>query len=262
MAQRMYADVQVHSALPQVRRIGLTDVRDALDEGIDDFSAMPSHVMFLGLIYAFIGLVLGKFTFGYNVLPLLFPLIAGFSLIGPVAATGLYELSRRREQGLDVNWARAFGVLRAPSIRRIAGLGALLLTFFVGWLYTAEAIYEALFSDLMPTSLAQFAQQVLTTPQGWVLIIVGNAVGFLFAMAVLILSVVSFPMLLDRNVSIGTAVQTSARVVSANPLPIAAWGLTVAIGLVLGSLPFLIGLAVVMPILGHATWHLYRKVVV
>src|SRR5438105_3581517 len=116
-------------ALPHVRHIKLADIRAALANGFDDFWAMPSHLLFLGMIYPVIGFFLFRLVFGYDVLPLLFPLIAGFALVGPVAATGLYELSKRREQGLDVSWARAFAVLRSPAIRSIAALGALMLAF-------------------------------------------------------------------------------------------------------------------------------------
>lgn len=261
MAQPVFADLHADATLPHIRTIGVADIKDALARGLDDFRAMPSQVFFLSLIYPIIGLVLGKLVLGHAVLPLLFPLLAGFSLIGPVASTGLYELSRRREEGLDVSWAYAFGVLRSPAIRPIAALGIVLMAFFILWLYAAQAIYQALFSDLPPASVTEFARQIFTTPSGWALIVIGNGIGFFFAVAVLTLSVVSFPMLIDRHVSLGTAVHTSVRAVLANPLMMALWGLIVAAGLVIGSLPFLIGLAVVLPVLGHATWHLYRKVV-
>jgi uncharacterized membrane protein len=239
----------------------MNDLRAALANGFDDFWAMPSHLLFLGMIYPVIGFILFRLAFGYDVVPLVFPMVAGFALIGPVAATGLYQLSHRREQGLDVSWAHAFAVLRSPAIRSIAALGALMLAFFIGWLYTAQALYQALFGEAGPQSLQEFATQILTTPAGWTLIVVGNLIGFIYAATVLVLSVVSFPMLVDRPVGVAVAVQTSVRAVLVNPLPMAAWGLIVAAGLVLGSLPFLIGLALIMPILGHATWHLYRRVV-
>ena len=246
--------------LPVVRSIGPADLRDALARGLDDFWAMPTHVVFLSLIYPIVGIALGSATLGYDVIPLLFPLAAGFALIGPFAAIGLYELSRRRELGLDTSWKHAFDIIHSPSIWAIVALGLLLLVLFAIWLAVANAIYVANFGQ-EPTPLTAFARRVLTTPEGHNLIIVGNAVGFLFAVLAFSLSVVSFPLLLDRNVGAAVAIVTSAKAVLRNPLTMALWGMFVAGALVIGSVPFFIGLAVVMPVLGHSTWHLYRRVV-
>ena len=248
-------------ARPIVRTIGLRDIKNALAEGIADFSAMPSHAVFLCLIYPIVGVLLARLTLGYEVLPLLFPLAAGFTLLGPFAAIGLYELSRRREQGLDASWQDAFDVLRSPSRGAIAALGLLLLTIFVIWIAVAQAIYVAYFGYEPAASIPHFLDQVFTTPAGRMLMIVGNLVGFLFALGVLTISVISFPLLLDRDVGAVEAVLTSVRVVARNPLMMAIWGLIVAGLLLIGSLPLFFGLAVVVPVLGHSTWHLYRKVV-
>jgi uncharacterized membrane protein len=246
---------------PTVHTIGLADLRDALHKGIEDFNAVPSHAVFLCLIYPVVGLILFRLLFGYDILPLVFPLIAGFSLIGPLAAVGLYELSRRREQGLDASAWHALDVLRSPSIGAITRLGLAFMVIFFAWLGAAQLIYDQIFGGAVPTSIEEFFRQVLTTPAGRQLIIVGNGVGFLFALVVLVTGVVSFPMLVDRNVSATTAVRTSVRAVLENPVTMATWGLFVAGALVLGALPLFFGLAVVFPVLGHSTWHLYRKVV-
>ena len=239
----------------------MADLKDALARGLADFSAMPTHAVFLCLIYPIVGLVLARLLLGYDILPLLFPLAAGFALLGPFAAIGFYELSRRREQGLDVSWQDAFDVLRSPSRGAIAALAFLLLVIFAIWIAVAQAIYIANFGYEPAASIPDFLRQVLTTPAGWTLIIVGNGVGFLFAVAVLTISVVSFPLLVDRDVGAVEAVLTSVRAVAANPITMAIWGLIVAGLLAIGSLPLFFGLAVVVPVLGHATWHLYRKVV-
>jgi len=249
------------SPLPAVRRIKIADLRDVLARGLGDFGAYRTDVIFICVIYPVVGLVLARLAFGYDMLPLLFPLASGFALVGPVAAVGLYEMSRRREQGVSITWADAFGVVSSPAFGAIAVLGLLLLAIFLLWLVAAYAIYEVTLGPEPPASIDLFIRDVFTTNAGWALIGVGVGVGFLFALLVLAISVVSFPLLLDRDVGLGTAVRTSVRAVVANPGPMAIWGLIVAGGLVIGSIPLFIGLVVVMPVLGHATWHLYRKVV-
>lgn len=244
-----------------VRRIGVADLKDALSKGFDDFLAMPSHAMFLCVVYPMLGLMLARLAFGYSVLPLLFPIVSGFALVGPVAALGLYEMSRRREAGLPVSVSDAFGVLKASSIGAIAALSILLLAVFGLWLAVANAIYIANFGYAQPIAVDAFLRDVLTTQSGWTMILIGNAAGFVFAVVVLTIGVVSFPLLLDRDVGAAVALSTSIRAVAANPLTMALWGVIVAALLVIGSLPFLLGLTVVLPVLGHATWHLYRKTI-
>ena len=244
-----------------IRKIGLSDLSAALRLGWEDFAAVPSHAIVLCVIYPVLGLVLFRMVLGYSVLPLLFPLAAGFTLIGPFAALGLYELSRRRERGEEAAAWDALHVLRAPSFGAMVELGILLLVLFVTWIAAADAIYIATFGHAPAASIPDFATRVLTTPEGWSLIIVGCGVGFLFAVVALCVSVVAFPLMLDRHTTAIDAIRTSLRVVMKNPVTMAVWGLIVAALLVIGSIPFFIGLAVVLPVLGHATWHLYRKVV-
>jgi uncharacterized membrane protein len=248
-------------AQPIVRRIGIADLTDALRLGWDDFKAIPSHAVFLCLIYPLVGFFIGGLMLGYNLLPLLFPVSAGFALLGPFAALGIYELSRRREAGMDVRWKHVFDIRHSPSFGAIAAIGCLLMVLFLAWLAVAQWIYQSLFGVLPPASVPQFLSDVLTTSQGWQLILYGNAAGLVFAIVALAVSVVSFPLLLDRDVGAAVAITTSIRAIMLNPVPMAAWGLIVAVLLFIGSVPFFAGLAVVMPILGHATWHLYRKVI-
>jgi len=246
---------------PVIRTIGLSELHRALQRGWEDFKAVPTHAIILCIIYPVLGLMLARAVLGYSVIPLLFPLAAGFALIGPFAAIGLYEMSRRRERGEQPTAWDALEVVRSPSFGAMLGLGVLLLALFVTWVATAQALYIAAFGYEGATGISDFATRVLTTPQGWWLIVVGCGIGFVFALVALCISVVSFPLMLDRHASAGEAIATSLRAVARNPVPMAAWGLIVAALLAAGTLPFFIGLAIVIPLLGHATWHLYRETI-
>lgn len=244
-----------------IRQISPADLREVLTRGYADFMAMPSHLFFVGLIYPILGICLAAFAFGYDLLPLIYPLMTGFAIVGPLAAIGLYELSRRRELGQEPRWKDAAAVLRSPAIGSIAGLGAILLAIFVAWMVTAHVIYTALLGSVPAESYGGLIRTILTTPRGWALILVGNAVGGAFAVLAFVLTVISFPLMVDREVGVGEAVRTSVRAVKANPYTMVLWGAIVAGLLALGSIPLFVGLALVTPILGHATWHLYRRVV-
>jgi uncharacterized membrane protein len=245
----------------EVREISFADLRAALREGAADLGATRADVLFLALVYPVAGLLLARLAFSYQMLPLIFPLVSGFALLGPVAAIGLYEISRRREAGEPVDWRVAGRVLASPALGSILGLGAILLALFAAWIASAWAIYAATLGPQPPASWSGFLHAVFATPAGWSLIVVGCAVGAGFAAAAFVLSVVSFPLLLDRDVGMGSAIDASVRAVRRNPRTMAVWAGIVAGALVLGSIPGLVGLIFVMPLLGHATWRLYRRTV-
>jgi uncharacterized membrane protein len=244
-----------------VRRIGVQDLGDALGKGFQDFAASRTDAIFLCVIYPFMGLVLARLVSGSEFLPLLFPLVSGFALVGPLAAIGLYEMSRRREQGAEISWPAAFGVMGSHSFGAILQLGLGLALLFFVWIAAAWEIYALTLGPEARTSAAGFLRDIFTTGAGWAMIVLGIGVGFLFACVAFAISVVSFPLMVDRDATAAASVQTSLRAVAENPGPMALWGLIVAVGLILGSIPVLLGLVVVLPVLGHATWHLYRKLV-
>ena len=256
-----FTETETGSSLPDIRKIGVEDLKEALTKGIGDFNAMPTHLFFVAWIYPLVMLIVVRAYGGGAMLPLLFPILAGYTLFGPLIATGMYELSRRRESGLDHSRRHLFAILGYRSISKIAWLGIILMTIYFTWLTVALAIYEMSFADILPGSFAEFTSQVFSTPAGWTMMLVGCSVGLIFATVVFAISAVSFPLLLDRDVSVWVAIKTSIRVVVANPFTMMVWGLVVAVSLLIGSLPLLLGLAVIMPVLGHATWHLYRKAV-
>ncbi len=244
-----------------VRKIDLHNLREALSKGFEDFGANRTDVVFLCLFYPLFGLVVVRIASGSEMLPLLFPMASGFALLGPLAGVGLCEMSRRREQGLESGWSAAFSVTRSPAFGSVLALGLILFMIYAVWLLIALGIYAVTLGPQPPVSVGAFLHDVLTTPAGWTMTIVGIGLGFMFACVVLVLTNVSFPLLLDRNVGVGRAIATSVQAARVNPGPIAAWGLIVAIGLLAGSIPLFFGLVLVLPVLGHATWHLYRKLV-
>ncbi len=251
----------VSDAAPVVRRIGFKDLGDALARGWEDFQAARSDVAFLCCIYPVAGLVLARIAFGENALALIFPLIAGFALVGPIFGVGLNEMSRQREMGRRVSWVDAFGIVRSHAFGRIVLFGLLLVAIFLIWLVVAGLLYDVTLGPQPPASVGAFIHEVFGTNPGWVMIIAGIGIGFLFAVFVLAISVVTFPLLLDRDVRLETAIATSMQALAVNPVAILAWGVIIAASLVIGSIPLLIGLVIVFPVLGHATWHLYRRVV-
>lgn len=246
---------------PAVRDIKAADLRAALSEGWDDFIAKRGDLVFIGLLYPLIGFVTAFAALGNRLIPLLFPLAAGISLLGPLVTTGFYELAKRRELGLDSRWRHFFDIRKSPSLEGILAVGALMVGIFIVWLAAAQLIYNAFFGVEPPASLFGFINELFTTRHGLAMMIVGNLVGLFFAALILAVSVVSLPMLVDRDTDAGTAIGTSLRAVKANPWSMARWGLIVATLLILASIPFFLGLAIVLPWLGYATWHLYTRVV-
>jgi uncharacterized membrane protein len=246
---------------PQVRHITTGDLADALKMGLADFGAARDDVVFIALIYPLAGLVLAMLAANMALLPMVFPLLSGFALLGPLAAVGLYEISRRRESGAPVSWMDAARVASSPAIGSIMAMGLIVIALFAAWLAVSYALSVAVFANEVPTTVSNFIREVFATDAGRWMIAIGVGMGFLFALAAFLVSVVSFPLLLDRHVDLDVAVKTSIRVVAANPGAMALWAAIVVTALVIGSLPALLGLIVVVPVLGHATWHLYRKAV-
>ncbi|AGB71336.1 MULTISPECIES: DUF2189 domain-containing protein [Rhizobium] len=246
---------------PAIRKIAIADLVDALKMGLDDFSEKPSHYVFLCLMYPIAGIALAIWSTDQNLLPLLFPLMSGFALLGPLAAIGLYEISRRREKGLDTSWSHAFDVRFSSALPSIIVAGLMLFGLFIVWLVVAQNIYYIYFGDGVPPTLSSFISSVLTTREGMVMMFWGDLIGFIFALVSLATTVITFQLLLDRDVGVVAAIDASIRATLTNPVPVAVWGLIVTALLVIGTIPIFAGLAVVMPVLGHASWHLYRKLV-
>jgi len=244
-----------------VRHITDDDLRTALRQGLEDFNDLRGDLFFAGLIYTLIGIAAVAMTTNMPLLPFFYPVVAGVGLLGPVAAVGFYELAKRREAGQEVHWFNFLDVRKRETVDDMGIVAALLLVIFVAWLISAGILYALLFGWATPQSVSEFLAMVFTTPRGWALIGIGALVGIGFGWIVLALSVVSLPMLVDRNVTASEAVATSWRAAHANKGELFRWGLVVTVLLALGSLPLFVGLAFVLPWLGYSTWHLYTRLI-
>jgi uncharacterized membrane protein len=246
---------------PAIHTIGKDDLRASLHDGWEDFMSKRGDIIFAGLLYPLIGLIAATLFMGGPMLHLFFPVAAGVGLLGPIVAIGFYELARRREAGLESDWSHFLDVRKRPSAEGIGIVAALLVTIFLVWIATAAVLYTSLWGVEAPASLGAFLTRLFTTPEGWALIVLGNLAGLAFSVLVLAVSVVSLPMLVDCDVDAQTAVATSLAAFRLNSGVLLRWGFIIAGLLVLGSIPFFIGLAVVLPWLGYATWHLYTRLV-
>lgn len=256
-----FEDIALSSKDISIRKLILDDLWQALREGYDDYGAKPSSIPLIILFYALFALLFTLFAFGQDFRYLAFPVVAEFTLIGPIIAIAFFEMSRRRENGLQIRWRSSFRFIHTSSFAPILALSLIMMILYVAWLYMAEAIFFGLFGNTYPESFSLFINEVLATRHGGALIAYGNFVGFLFAFAAMAISVVAFPLALDKPVTSITAMSVSIRAFTSNFWVFAVWGIVVVALLTIGALLFLVGLAFTLPILGHATWHLYRKVI-
>ncbi|MEP6785722.1 MAG: DUF2189 domain-containing protein [Sphingomonadales bacterium] len=258
----MSATVSTPTSRTGIRRITTDDLNWALREGWSDFNEKRGDLIFVALLYPLIGLIAAAVSLNNLALPLFFPLIAGISIFGPAAASGFYELAKRREEGRDATWRHFFDPVSGRKGTTIViltiGLGAV----FLLWLGVAFAIYAATMGPNYPVGASDLIRRAYGTPEGWTLIVLGNLAGGVFAVVVLLTATVSFPMAVDKEIDAGHAVETSIHAVKANAATMIGWGARVVGLLVLGALPAFIGLAIVLPVLGYATWHLYTRLIV
>lgn len=253
-------DTAAHEVSP-VRNITGADLSWALKQGWADFREKRGDLLLVPLIYPVVGLLAAAFAWNDRLFPLLFPLVAGLSILGPAVAAGFYELAKRREAGRDSSWFHFLDPLRGSSRMPILVLTAVLAGLFLAWLAAAWAIYGATLGQLGPSTPSEFLRDLFSTQEGLRMILLGNLAGAAFAVATLCVSVASFPMVVDKPVDALAAIQTSIAAVAKNPMTMIRWGITVVAILALGALPLFVGLAVALPVLGYSTWHLYTRVV-
>jgi uncharacterized membrane protein len=249
------------SLIPVIREITIDDVHAAFYEGLADFRAAPSFGLFFGGVYATGGILLLLVMSAFHASYLAYPLAAGFALIGPFIAVGLYEVSRRREVGLPLEWRPVLGVVFSQSKRELGWMAFVAIFVMIIWLYQVRLLLAIFLGFQSFASMGEFLNVIFTTPEGWMFLIIGNAVGAVLAMGLFSISVISFPLLLDRDVDFITAMIASVKAVVMNPRPMIAWALFIVLGLILAVIPFFLGLFIILPALGHASWRLYRRVV-
>ena len=246
---------------PVVRRITAADIVEALTQGLRDFQAMPIYGLSFGFIYVVGGISIVLCFTALGMVYLVYPLAAGFALIGPFVAIGLYEVSRRRETGQPVSYATVWRAVASRS--EIGWMAFVTLFFFIIWMYQVRLLIALLLGlNASFSSMHEFLNVILTTREGLLFLVIGNLDGAALSLVLFSLTVVSFPLLLEREVDFVTAMVTSVRAVVMSPLPMIGWALTIVMLLVVSALPYFLGLLVTLPVLGHATWHLYRRIVV
>jgi uncharacterized membrane protein len=245
---------------PVVRSITAGDIAEALGEGLRDFQAVPLYGLAFGALYAAGGIAILLCLMAFGLVYLAYPLAAGFAMIGPFVATGLYEVSRRRESGQAISIGAIWATVKARG--EIGWMAFVTLFVFVIWMYQVRLLIALLLGlNVSFSSLREFITVVLTTNEGLLFLAIGNAVGAALSLILFSLTVVSFPLLLDRDVDFVTAMVTSVRAVVTSPVPMIGWAAVIVVLLAVSAIPYFLGLVVTLPVLGHATWHLYRRII-
>ena len=245
---------------PVVRSITAGDIAEALGEGLRDFQAVPLYGLAFGMLYAAGGIAILLCLMAFGLVYLAYPLAAGFAMIGPFVATGLYEVSRRRETGQAISIGAIWATVKARG--EIGWMAFVTLFVFVIWMYQVRLLIALLLGlNASFSSLREFITVVLTTNEGLLFLAIGNAVGAALSLILFSLTVVSFPLLLDRDVDFVTAMVTSVRAVVKSPVPMIGWAAVIVVLLAVSAIPYFLGLVVTLPVLGHATWHLYRRII-
>ncbi len=250
---------QAPPAKPKINsKLTLTDLRAALSAGWSDFIKIPQYGLFFGGIYVLTGLALGYLALVAGYTSMLIPATAGFPLVAPFVAVGLYEASRRRETGEKLTWGGVLGALRGHGDEQIMSMGVIVFVAFGFWMIVAHAVV-AIFMNEAGSGSESLA--FLTTETGLTMLGVGSAIGAVMAFAFYAMTVISLPMLVDRKVSFMTAIIASFGTIRANPFIMLAWAAIISALLFVAMITAFLGLLVALPVLGHATWHLYRRAV-
>lgn len=244
---------------PVASDLTVSDLRNALSAGWADFRAYPAFGLFFASIFVISGLALAYAMFALGEVFWLIPAAAGFPLIAPFTAVGLYEVSRRREAGLELNWRSVLKALKGRGDEQILSMGLLLFVAFGFWIIIAHTVFSIF---VVEAGAGSESLAFLLTNTGLAMLAVGSVIGAAIALVFYIATVISLPMLVDRKISFVAAIITSIKAFRANTPILIGWAIVIAVALFAAMIPLFLGLFVILPILGHATWHLYRRAVV
>jgi uncharacterized membrane protein len=247
--------------MPKVNKITVNDVIDAFAAGLADFRRAPVYGLAIGAFFALGGLFVVLSAAALNMSYLSYPAAAGFVLIGPFAAVGLYEVSRRLQNGEELSWSRIFGTMWAQKGRELSWMAFVVLFIQIMWMYQVRLLLALFLGFRSFASFDEFLTQVISTPEGLMFLAVGHVVGAILSLILFSLTVVSFPLLMEEDRDFITAMITSVRAVFTSPVPMIGWAFVVTAVLIVSMAPAFLGLVVSLPILGHTTWHLYKKCV-
>ncbi|WP_416384370.1 DUF2189 domain-containing protein [Roseibium aggregatum] len=247
--------------MPKVNKITVNDVIDAFAAGLADFRRAPVYGLAIGAFFALGGLFVVLSAAALNMSYLSYPAAAGFVLIGPFAAVGLYEVSRRLQNGEELSWSRIFGTMWAQKGRELSWMAFVVLFIQIMWMYQVRLLLALFLGFRSFASFDEFLAQVISTPEGLMFLAVGHVVGAILSLILFSLTVVSFPLLMEEDRDFITAMITSVRAVFTSPVPMIGWAFVVTAVLIVSMAPAFLGLVVSLPILGHTTWHLYKKCV-
>lgn len=250
------------SGIPEVRALSAADLSACLKKGLKDFKSEPLFGLVFGSVFALAGIAIVLSVTAWEMPWMIYPFAIGFPLVGPFAAVGLYEVSRRIDQGKPVTWTGILSVIWAQRRRELAWMAFVMLFVFWIWMYQVRLLIALVLGRMSFSTLEKFMSIVLTTPEGWMFLAVGHVVGAILALALFSITVISIPLLLEREIDVVSAMITSVKAVLASPVPMLGWGVFVTLAMIAGSAPVFLGIVFVLPVLGHATWHIYRAAVV
>ncbi|MEM9574322.1 MAG: DUF2189 domain-containing protein [Pseudomonadota bacterium] len=247
--------------MPEVNILTANDLRAALSSGFADFRRAPLFGLFFAAFYVLGGLLIVQSLFVRDQSWMIYPVAIGFPIVGPFAAVGLYEVSRRLQSGIALNWSEILGVVRNQSSKELSWMAFVVLFVFWVWMYQVRLLIAIVLGRMSFSGLDGFLEVVLYTQQGWIFLAIGHVVGAVLSLILFSITVVSIPLLLDRELDFITAMITSVKAVFASPMVMLGWGIIVTLSIIAAMIPAFLGLFLVLPILGHTTWHIYQKAV-
>ena len=247
--------------LPKVNKLTADDIRVSLKAGFSDFLSRPVLSGFFGVFYAVFGLFLLWCLAGLGAIWMIIPALVAFPLFAPFAAAGLYEMSRRIQNGTAFTWSDILTVMASQRKREMGWMAFVTLFILWVWFYQFRTLLVVILQDAAFSDLDGFVNAVFFTAEGWTFLAIGFVVGAFLSAVLFSVTVVAMPMLLDREMDFISAMLTSLRVVQENPFVMLSWAAIITVTMILSLIPAFLGLIFTLPILGHTTWHLYQRAV-